>query len=126
MSKLILGQQVPDEYNQPVFTRIINALCGQLNQLSEGGINARYAAQSTVPSGAGISYAVGDLIWDSNATVTSGTIRLGWVCTAAGTGAAATFYELNLSGPGFTGTITTASLVGKTITVNKGIITTFA
>ena len=84
MPKLDLTNLVPTQYNAPVFSQIIRALTGQLNPLSEGRLAARYNAQSSVPSGS-VSYAVGDFVPDSNATVTGGSVRLGWICTASGT-----------------------------------------
>ena len=86
-------------------SRIIRAICGQLNQLSEGSINARYNAQASVPTGTAISFQIGDFIPDSNCTVTasvapgvaSSYTRLGWVVTTAGTpGGGAVFQEVRV------------------------------
>lgn len=101
MSKLVLDLRVPADYDKQAFTEIIRAVCNQVNQLSEGQITARYQAQSSVPTGTGVSYQVGDIIWDSNQTVRGSVapgiaasyVREGWICTAPGTGATATFVE---------------------------------
>lgn len=92
MSKLNAGQQIPREYDPQVFSRIILAICGQVNQLSEGQLAAKYNAQATIPSGTAVAYAQGDFIPDSNCTVRSSVapglsasyVRLGWICVAPG------------------------------------------
>src|SRR5678815_603330 len=81
MSKLNLDAAVPRFYDSAVFTGIIRAICQQVNLESEGRLAARYQAQASVPSS--VAAAVGDIVWDSNVTVTSGTARLGWVCNVA-------------------------------------------
>lgn len=85
MSKLDLAARVPLEYERQTFADIIRAICGQVNPLSEGKLAARYNAQASVPTGTAASFAVGDFVPDSNCTVTNGSVRLGWVCTAPGT-----------------------------------------
>lgn len=87
MSKLVLDLKVPAQYNKSDFAQIIRVICGQINQLSEGKIEARYQAQESVPSS--VAGAVGDFVWDSNTTVrpsvapgvAASYVRLGWVCT---------------------------------------------
>jgi hypothetical protein len=79
VSKLVLDTAVPAGYEKSAFAQIIRAICGQVNTLSEGRLAARYQAQESVP--VSVSAAVGDIVWDSNATVTSGSVRLGWICT---------------------------------------------
>ena len=85
MSKLVLADAVPAQYDKAKLQDIIRAICGQVNSLSEGRLAARYNAQASVPGGTSASYAVGDFVPDSNCTVTNGTVRLGWVCVAPGT-----------------------------------------
>lgn len=93
MSKLFLDQKVPAQYDRQVYGDIIRTICGQVNNLSEGKISARYNAQSTVPSGTAVAYATGDFVPDSNCTVRASVapgvaasyVRLGWVCIASGT-----------------------------------------
>lgn len=93
MSKLDLSQRVPAQYDRQVFADIIRSICGQTNSLSEGRLNARYNAQSSVPSGTAVAYASGDFVPDSNCTVRGSVapgvaasyVRLGWVCVAPGT-----------------------------------------
>ena len=92
MSKLVLEFRVPAEYNKQTLTDIIRAICTQVNMLSEGSISARYQAQISVPAGS-VAAQVGDIVWDSNTTVRGSVapavaasyVRLGWVCTVAGT-----------------------------------------
>lgn len=103
MSKLSIDQKTPREYNQATFVDILRAIQGQVNNLSEGKIAAKYNAQSSVPSSlaAQVSFAVGDFIPDSNQTVRSSVapgvaaayVRKGWICVAPGTGVTATFVE---------------------------------
>lgn len=89
MSKLLLDLKVPPDYRKADLTDIIRIICNQVNQLSEGRITARYQAQASVPSS--VAAAVGDMVWDSNATVrpsvapgvASSYVRLGWVCNVA-------------------------------------------
>lgn len=92
MSRLVLEFKVPDKWNRNDMQDIVKAITSQLNQLSEGRLTARYQAQSTVPTTV-VSNAVGDITWDSNPTVigsiapgvAASYVRLGWVCTVAGT-----------------------------------------
>jgi hypothetical protein len=87
LSKLVLDLKVPRDYNKSDFAQIIRSICQQVNILSEGRIEARY--QSQVSSPVSVSAAVGDIVWDSNCTVTGSVapgvaasyVRLGWVCT---------------------------------------------
>lgn len=88
MSKLILDLKVPNEYKRSDFVEIIRALQTQTNLHGEGRMAARYQAQATMPSS--VAAAVGDIVWDSNATVRGSVapglaasyVRLGWICTA--------------------------------------------
>ena len=101
MSRLVLDLQVPVAYDRQSLAGILRAICNQVNQLSEGQIQARYSAQSVVPT-ATISAQVGDIIWDLNTTVRASVapglaasyVRLGWVCNVAGT--PGTFQELRV------------------------------
>jgi hypothetical protein len=101
VSKLVLDLKVPEKYERQALTDIIRAVCNQVNQLSEGQITARYQAQASVPTGTSVSFQVGDMVWDSNATVRGSVapglaasyVREGWICVAPGTGATATFVE---------------------------------
>jgi hypothetical protein len=84
----VLVLKVPDQYNKAALTEIIRALGMQVDSLSEGRIDARYQAQTSVPVSVGAN--VGDVVWDSNTTVRGSVapgvaasyVRLGWVCTA--------------------------------------------
>lgn len=67
--KLVLDFQVPAQYDRTTITQIIRAITHQVNDLSEGMIRARYNAQSSVPNSAGVTYAPGDQVPDSNPTV---------------------------------------------------------
>ncbi len=100
--KLWLDQKVPAEYNKAVIADIVRSICNTTNQLSEERISAKYQAQASVPSGTAVSYAVGDFVRDSNATVRGSVapgvaasyVRLGWICTASGT--PGTFQEVRV------------------------------
>lgn len=89
MSKLLLDQRVPYEYDKAVFSEIVRAITGQLNGLSEGKVVNRYNAQASMPVSVGA--AVSDFVPDSNATVRGSVapgvaasyVRIGWVCTVA-------------------------------------------
>jgi len=91
MSKLVLDLRVPDRYDKQVMTDIVRAICNQVNSLSQGEITARYQAQSVAP-GSSVAAQIGDVVWNSNPTVVSGTITgslVGnyiiekWICTAS-------------------------------------------
>ena len=98
MSKLVLSQLVPSKYDKVDLTSIVQAICTQINLVSEGRLAGRYQAQASVP--VSVAAAVGDVIWDSNCTVRGSVapgvaasyVRLGWICTA-GSETAPTFVE---------------------------------
>lgn len=105
MSKLVLDFQVPPNYDKNTITQIVRAICTQVNSLSEGKITASYSATSVAPSSTAQQYSVGDKIWDTQTTVTGASVapgnaaqyvRIGWVCTTAGTGATAVFKEMRV------------------------------
>lgn len=60
----------------------------QLNQLSEGQINAANNAATAAPTGAAVNYNRGDFIRNSAPSVlgTAGSqyVLMGWVCVASG------------------------------------------
>lgn len=86
MSKLVLDLKVPQDYDKSRLSEVIRAICNQVNMLSEGRITARYQAQVSVPSS--VAAEVGDIVWDSNATVRGSVspgvaasyVRAGWIC----------------------------------------------
>lgn len=86
---------VSADYDKSSMSQIIRTICQQVNTLSEGKITARYQSQVSAPSS--VPAAVGDLVWDSNATVqgTAGSqfVRYAWICVA-GSPTAPTFVEL--------------------------------
>ncbi len=92
MSRLDLTSLLNPKYDQPSVSRIILAITGQLNNLSEGRISARHNAQVSAPAGTSVAYKEGDFVPDSNCTVRGSVapgvaasyVRLGWVCVAAG------------------------------------------
>jgi len=87
LSKLVLDLKVPTDYKKADYAEIIRVICQQVNTLSEGRISARYQAQTSVPSS--VAAQVGDVVWDSNATVRGSVapgvaasyVRIGWICT---------------------------------------------
>jgi hypothetical protein len=85
MSKLVLDQQIPNEYKRADIAEVIRAICQQVNSHSEGRLAGRYQAQVSSP--ASVAAAVGDIVW--NSTPSSGG-PLGWVCVTSGN--PATFY----------------------------------
>ena len=101
MSKLVLELKVPNEYKKSDLSEVIRAICQQVNSLSEGRISARYQAQESVP--ASVAADVGDIVWDSNATVrpsvspgvAASYVRLGWICTVESP-TNATFQEMRV------------------------------
>jgi hypothetical protein len=101
VSKLVLDLRVPDKYDRSALSEIIRAVCSQVNTLSEGRITARYQAQESVPTS--VAAAVGDIIWDSNATVRASVapgiaasyVRLGWICNVESP-TNATFQEMRV------------------------------
>lgn len=82
MSKLALANRVPRSYDAASIQEIVRQLEQQLNALAEGRIVARHGAVASVPSAG--AFARSDITWDTTATVSNGTVRLGWVNTAAG------------------------------------------
>lgn len=103
MSKLVLDFQVPNQYEKQAVTGIIRAICQQVNSLSEGAITARYQAQTANPTtNASVSYAQGDIVWNSKPTELSSVapglsakyVLAGWECVGSGTGSGATFKEI--------------------------------
>lgn len=90
MSKLVLDQKVPAQYDRAVLSDIIRVICNQVNLESEGKIQARYQSQASVP--ASVAANVGDVVWNTNPTVVNGTVTgtlVGnyivekWICTVA-------------------------------------------
>jgi hypothetical protein len=89
LSKLVLDVYIRDDYDRTNITEVIRAICNQVNNLSEGKIQARYQAQSVVPSS--VAAQIGDHVWDLNTTVRGSVapgvaasyVRLGWVCTVS-------------------------------------------
>jgi hypothetical protein len=87
LSKLVLDLKVPSDYKKTDIAEIIRAICQQVNTLSEGRISARYQAQASVP--ASVAADVGDVVWNSNPTVTGSVapgvaasfVNVGWICT---------------------------------------------
>jgi len=92
LSRLVLEFLVPDKWSRNDMQDIVRAITSQVNHLSEGKLSARYQAQSTVPSGSAVAYAVGDITWATSPTVigsiapgvAASYVRIGWICTAAG------------------------------------------
>ena len=90
LSKLILDYKVPPKYDAQSFADIVRVICNQVNLESEGKIQARYQSQASIP--ASVAAQVGDVVWNSNPTVTNGTVTgalVGnyivekWICTVS-------------------------------------------
>jgi len=77
--------QVPREYNAQTFTRIIQNIENQLNNLSEGIMTAKTNALTAAPTTG--TYAVGDFVANSAPSELGGVgskyLILGWCCTVA-------------------------------------------
>ena len=88
MSKLLLDLRVPDKYDKATMADIIRQLCTQVNQLSEGGITARYQADTTTPAGSAVAYVAGDMKWNKSpselGSAGSKYVVLGWLNVTAG------------------------------------------
>lgn len=103
MSKLAsLIFKVPTEYERQPINEIFRAIFTQVDSISEGRIVGRYQAQASVPTGTAVSYTKGDIVWDSNPTVTGSVapgiaasyVRIGWICTVDGS--PGTFQEMRV------------------------------
>jgi hypothetical protein len=102
VNRLVLDLSVPQEYDKARWVGIVTNLCAQINQLSEGRIQAKYAASNTVPTASTVAYQRGDIIWDSSPVTRSSVapglaasyIRVGWMCTTPGT--PGTFTEMRV------------------------------
>ena len=88
MSKLNSSLTVPQEYDRSRLTQILTGVDTQVNSLSEGMMVARYNTDTGTPASSAVAAAIGDIVWNSNATmlgtVLSQYVVLGWVCTTAG------------------------------------------
>lgn len=90
--KLFFDFSIRDSYERQAMVSIVRAICSQVNALSEGRTFANYQAQSVMPSGSAVSYATGDIVWDSNPKasrsiapgVAAQYVRLGWIKTGGG------------------------------------------
>ena len=102
MSRVTADNRLTVTYDKGNVEGVLRGVCNQLNNLSEGRLDARYQAQASVPSNTSVNFAKGDITWDSNPTVRGSVapglaasyVRLGWVCVAPGSGATATFQEI--------------------------------
>lgn len=82
------AQRIASPYNPAVLSALVRDIEVQLNNLSEGKIQAATNASAAVPSGTAQSYQVGDFVPKTNPSkVTAGGLSyviIGWVCTVAG------------------------------------------
>jgi hypothetical protein len=87
--KLFLEQYLQQKYDYALFAEMIRQVEDAINKLSEGRIYQSYNAATAAPSGATVSYQVGDFVRNSNPTelgaAASKYIILGFICIAAGT-----------------------------------------
>jgi hypothetical protein len=84
MSRLVLENSIPVAYDKAAWTRIVRSICNQVNAVSEGRVTGRFNSQNTVPAGTSDPHEIGDLVYDTQPSVTDGTVRIAWLCTAAG------------------------------------------
>lgn len=88
--KLSVSQKVPAAWNQARMIEIIGAIETQSNLHAEGRLQGRHLSSASVPTTG--NFGKGDIVWDSNPTLSNGTVRIGWICTVAG--APGTFQEI--------------------------------
>lgn len=80
--KLALSSLVPAEYTRSSVQQVVSAIENQVNLLAEGRLTGRHFNATVIPTTG--NFSVGDIVWDSAPAVSNGTVRLGWICTAAG------------------------------------------
>jgi len=83
--RLELRNRVPAEYNRQAVQGIINDLQTQVNNLSEGVLNAKTNAQTSAPTTG--TYQVGDFVANSTPSEAGGGgskyIIIGWMCSVS-------------------------------------------
>ena len=108
-----------DSYDKASLASVLRAIIGQVNSVSEGGISGRYQAQVSQPGSTAVALTTGDIVWDSNPTLSSSVVaglaadyvRLGWVVRSPGTAASATMSEIRaLIGSGSISSLLTSPL----------------
>jgi hypothetical protein len=86
VSRLVLKDKVPAEYNRHTFADLLEQIEVQLNGVTEGKISARHSARASVPTTG--SFKQGDFIPNSTpAELGSGGSKyviIGWICTVSG------------------------------------------
>lgn len=93
MPRLNLSAQIPAEYDRSAFVSIIEAICTQVNNVSEGKLQGRYYNSTVAPSATAMPGAKGDIVWNSNPTVIGSVspglaasyLLIGWQCHVSGT-----------------------------------------
>lgn len=81
--KLAVSQLVPAEYTRSSVQQVVSAIENQVNLLAEGRLTGRHFNATAAPTTG--NFSIGDIVWDSAPSKTNGSVRLGWICTAAGT-----------------------------------------
>jgi hypothetical protein len=112
--RLDLVQRIGREYDQAAMIDLLRQIELQGNDLADMRISARDGAVSSVPTAG--NYVKGDIVWDSAPALTSGTVRIGWICTASGT--PGTFKEMRVVVAAFAQA--TNSLAGDVAINNAG------
>jgi hypothetical protein len=78
--------RLPQSYDAAALAEVLRRIVTQLNNLSDGRLNARDSGLTAPPTTG--RYAVGDVVWHtspSETTTTTGNfVVMGWVCTASG------------------------------------------
>lgn len=98
--KLATSKSLPQEYNRGFIARLLQQIDDQVNNLTDGKVNAVTNSYTAAPTAG--THAVGDFVRNTN-TVEIGTapnnyVILGWICTAAGT--PGTFTEVRADATG--------------------------
>jgi hypothetical protein len=78
--------RLPQTYDAAALAEVLRRIVTQLNNLSDGRLNARDSGLTSPPTTG--RYARGDVVWHTSpsetATTTGNFVVMGWVCTASG------------------------------------------
>lgn len=98
--KLATSKSLPQEYNRGFIARLLQQIDDQVNNLTDGKVNAVTNSYTAAPTGG--THAVGDFVRNTNTveigTAPSAYVILGWICTVAGT--PGTFTEVRADASG--------------------------
>ena len=81
--KLATAKQLSHEYDRGYLARLFQRLDDQVNNLTEGKLNAITNAQSSAPTTG--TYVAGDFVRNNGPIESGGSVVFGWMCTVSGT-----------------------------------------